>query len=128
MELKMNKVGFYKWLIIPVIAVLMINCNSGTETKSETQETKEVSEDPKDLILGKWIFIDEESGLEFWMFLDENKVYSDGMEEGADYRIENNVMITSAYGTESYTVIVSVDEEELILDTDGSIVTWTRSL
>lgn len=128
MELKMNKVGFYKWLIIPVIAVLMINCNSGTETKSETQETNEVSEDPKDLILGKWIFIDEGSGLEFWMFLDENKVYSDGMEEGADYRIENNVMITTAYGTESYTVIVSVDEEELILDTDGSIVTWTRSL
>lgn len=110
------------------LSILVTRCNTKTTKEVEINNEMDSIKDTKELILGKWIFIDEESGLEFWMFLDESKVYSDGMEDGAEYRIENNAMITTAYGTESYTIIVSVDEEELILDTEGSIVTWTRSL
>jgi hypothetical protein len=78
------------------------------------------------LILGKWIFDDED--FEFWMFFDEDKVYGDGYEEGFPYRIEGNALITVAYGYETESIIVSINEDELILDTEGAIVTWTKSL
>lgn len=121
-----TKIMFILWILS--FSFLISNCeNKSKEQVEESNKIDQIKED-KDLILGKWIFVDEEYDYEFWMYFDENKVYSDGMEEGADYKIENNAIISYPFGMESYTIIVSLTEEELILDTEGSIVTWTRAL
>jgi hypothetical protein len=117
---------FILWILS--FGFLISNCeNKSKEQVEESNKIDQIKED-KDLILGKWIFVDEEYDYEFWMYFDENKVYSDGMEEGADYKIENNAIVSYPFGMESYTIIVSLTEEELILDTQGSIVTWTRAI
>lgn len=121
-----TKIMFILWILS--FSFLISNCeNKSKEQVEESNKIDQIKED-KDLILGKWIFVDEEYDYEFWMYFDENKVYSDGMEEGADYKIENNAIISYPFGMESYTIIVSLTEEELILDTEGSIVTWTRAI
>jgi hypothetical protein len=121
-----TKIVFILWILS--FGFLISNCeNKSKEQVEESNKIDQIKED-KDLILGKWIFVDEEYDYEFWMYFDENKVYSDGMEEGADYKIENNAIISYPFGMESYTIIVSLTEEELILDTEGSIVTWTRAI
>lgn len=110
------------------ISLTLISCVEKSKEEVEKSNKADSEKELNDLILGKWIFNDEDGDFEFWMYFDENKIYSDGMEEGAEYRIENNTIISYPFGMESYTVIVSLNEEELILDTEGSIVTWTRSL
>ena len=121
-----TKIMFILWILS--FSFLISNCeNKSKEQVEQSNKIDQIKED-KDLILGKWIFVDEEYDYEFWMYFDENKVYSDGMEEGADYKIENNAIISYPFGMESYTIIVSLTEEELILDTEGSIVTWTRAI
>ena len=122
----MNKNVFF--LILLSCSMLLSNCESKSKEQVEESNKQDIIKENKDLILGKWIFVDEEYDYEFWMYFDENKVYSDGMEEGAEYRIENNAIISYPFGMESYTIIVSLSEDELILDTEGSIVTWTRAL
>jgi hypothetical protein len=115
-------------LLVFSFGFLVTNCESKSKEQVEESNKQDIIKENKDLILGKWIFVDEEYDYEFWMYFDENKVYSDGMEEGAEYRIENNAIISYPFGMESYTIIVSLSEDELILDTEGSIVTWTRAI
>lgn len=121
-----TKIVFVLWILS--FGFLVSNCENKSKEQVEESNKQDIIKENKDLILGKWIFVDEEYDYEFWMYFDENKVYSDGMEEGAEYRIENNAIISYPFGMESYTIIVSLTEEELILDTEGSIVTWTRAL
>jgi hypothetical protein len=115
-----------KYLLISITVLTafggFISCK---ETPHEEFVEKELTGTAQ-LILGKWIF--DDGDFEFWMFFDENKVYGDGYEEGFPYKIEGNALITTAYGYETQSIIVEISEDELILDTEGSIVTWTKSL
>jgi hypothetical protein len=108
-----------------MIAVLCLVSNSCKEVAHETVVEKELSGTAQ-LLLGKWTF--DDGDFEFWMFYDEEKVYGDGYEEGFPYRLEGNALITIAHGYETQSIIVEINEDELIMDTEGAVVTWTKSL
>lgn len=131
-------------MISALLLVLAIgSCKKTTQESKEakkdsTQETTKLSEaeqkvvedqmntiptppDYATLILGRWELKEDRT---FWTFFDKTKVYGDGYEQGITYKIELGKII---YGSGNEEMIISIDDKEMTLQSDGKNQTWIKA-
>lgn len=96
---------------------------SEAEQKAIDKQLESVPQPPDyaKLIQGRWELKDNNS---FWAFYDKEKVYSDGNEEGTTYKIDLDKI---TYGSGGTAMILSIDEKEMVLQSNGTNQTWVKA-
>ncbi|WP_448528566.1 hypothetical protein [Raineya sp.] len=96
---------------------------SEAEQKAIDKQLESVPQPPDyaKLIQGRWELKESNS---FWAFYDKNKVYSDGNEEGTTYTIDLDKI---TYGSGGTAMILSLDEKEMVLQSNGTKQTWVKA-
>jgi hypothetical protein len=96
---------------------------SEAEQKAIDKQLESVPQPPDyaKLIQGRWELKENNN---FWAFYDKNKVYSDGNEQGTTYKIDLDKI---TYGSGGTAMILSIDEKEMVLQSNGSNQTWVKA-